>query len=81
MLHRQGLSIYDIIVWRKKVPMEKESSHSVGGTSTFITLFPHIYSIHKRIDNERKSGGGMHRLDQQEHTPLYKNEQNEREMT
>ena len=29
----------------KKVPMEKESSHSVGGTSTFIALFPHIYII------------------------------------
>ena len=34
-------------LWRnslgKKVPMEKESSHSVGETSTFIALFPHIY--------------------------------------
>ena len=29
----------------KKVPMEKESSHSVGGTSTFIALFPHNYII------------------------------------
>ena len=26
-------------------------------------------------------GGGTHRLDQREHTPLYKTEQNERKMT
>ena len=62
----------------KKVPMEKESSHSVGSTSTFIALFPHIY---KRTNNERKSGGGTHCLDQWEQAPLYKNEQNERKMT
>ena len=29
----------------KKVPMEKESSHSVGGTSSFIAVFLHIYII------------------------------------
>ena len=29
--------------FRKKVPMEKETSCSVGGTNTFIALFQHIY--------------------------------------
>ena len=27
----------------KKVPLERESLHSVGGTSIFIALFQHIY--------------------------------------
>ena len=34
--------------FEKKLPMEKESSHAMGGTSTFIALFPHIYDVTKR---------------------------------
>ena len=36
MFNRLGLSIYDVIVGRKK--METESSHSVGGTSTVVSI-------------------------------------------
>ena len=45
--------------------MEKETSHSVGGTRIFITLFQRIYAFEKK--NLQEGGGGKHQLDQREY--------------
>ena len=62
--------------------METESSHYVGGTSNFITLFQCTYIISylsalKETLYVNKNGGGRHWLDQSKHTPLYQNDTKE----
>ena len=71
----------------KKVPMGTESAHSMGGATTFITLFlrrKHNGLERKTYISAATMGGivgGDASVRPREYAPLYKNEQNKRDMT